>query len=283
MEQRALGFGVNIRPRKAALAYASRGDSLSALRRPHNLRVVIVARELNRQRFRRSWGSQERRAMKQIRHPYLRMRSLLGTLLAALALTAQPLGSQAQDEAVRIEEHLDQALQPLTAAEIQQATTVLQRDDRARARLATGQRVRTVSVERHEDDKGAPTGQRRADVVLYNYDTNETISAIVALDPMPRIEHLTVIRDQPPGLGIQEVEEAQQLALGHPTVQAELQAAGLAGRESDLLITHIRVQAAAPGDPCSTDRCVALFFNTRDAVLDIQPVVNLTTGEVEVQ
>jgi Cu2+-containing amine oxidase len=221
--------------------------------------------------------------MNQIRHPYLRMGRSLSTLLAALPLAGQPLESQAQDEAVRIEEHVDQALQPLTAAEIRQATTVLQRDDRARARLLTSQRVRTVSVERHEDDKGAPPGQRRADVVLYNYDTNETISAVVALDPRPRIEHFTVTPDQPPGLGTQEVEEAQQLALAHPTVQAELREAGLAGRESEFLITHIRVQAAAPGDPCSTDRCVALFFNTRDAVLDIQPIVNLTTGEVEVQ
>jgi Cu2+-containing amine oxidase len=221
--------------------------------------------------------------MNQVLHISLRMRGLLATPLAALALAAPPLVSQAQDEAIRREEHVHQALQPLTAAEIQQATTVLQSDDRVRTRFARSPRVQTVLVERHEEDKDAPTGQRRADVVLYSYDTNESISAVVTLRPTPRVEHLTVTRNQPPGLSTEEVEEAQQLALAHPTVQAGLRAAGLDGRESELIITHMRVQTAAPGDPCSTHRCAVLFFNTRDAVLDIEPIVDLTTREVEVQ
>jgi Cu2+-containing amine oxidase len=221
--------------------------------------------------------------MNQVRGTHFRTRRLLGMLLAVPALAAQPVASQVQNEAVRIEERKDPALQPLSAAETRQATSILQGDERARTRLASGQRVRTVYIERRVEDKGAPRGQRRADVVLYNYDTNETISAVVALGPRQRIEQLTVTRGQPLGLGTQEVEEAQQLALAHPAVQAELRAAGLAGRESELIITSMRIQTVAPGDPCSSDRCVTLFFNTRDAVLDIQPVVNLTTGEVEVQ
>jgi hypothetical protein len=88
---------------------------------------------------------------------------------------------------------------------------------------------------------------------------------------------------QAPELGIEEVEEARRLALAHPTVQAELRANGLTGRERQLIITHLQVQTDAPDDPCSTDRCVVLFFDTYDAVLDIAPIVNLTTGEVEVQ
>ena len=143
-------------------------------------------------------------------------------------------------------------------------------------------------VERREEDKDVRTGQRRtgqrrADVVLYNYDTNETISAVVILAPGPqRVADLAVIRGQPRGLSAEEVQEAQQLALAHPAVQAALQAAGLAGRESELIITHMHVRAAAP-DRCSTHRCVALSFNTRDAVLGIEPVVDLTTGDVAVQ
>ena len=121
-----------------------------------------------------------------LHHRRVRMRGLLAPLLTTLALAAQPLTSQAQDEAARIERHVNQALQPLTAAEIDQVTAALQSDDRARARLATNQRVRTVLVERHEEDKGAPTGQRRADVVLYNYDTNETTSAVVTLGAEPQ-------------------------------------------------------------------------------------------------
>jgi hypothetical protein len=224
--------------------------------------------------------------MKQARHICFRirigMRGLLATLLAALALAAQGLTCQAQDRITRIEGHADQARQPLTAAEIDEATAVLEGDDRARTHLAKTQRVRTVLVERHEEDKDAPTDQRRVNVVKYNYDTNETISAVVTLRPRAQAEQLSVTRDQPPGLGPEEVEEARQLALTHPTVQAALRAAGLAGRESELIVTHIRVQPAAPGDRCSTDRCVVMFFNTRNAVLGVEPIVNLSTREVTV-
>lgn len=207
----------------------------------------------------------------------------LVTLLAVLVLGIQLPASQERGEGVRIEKQENRELQPLSTAEKQQAITVLQSDNRALRSLAGSQRVRTILIERHEEDKGAPTGKRRADVVLYNYDTNETTSAVVTLGPLPGVEYLTVTRDHPPGLSTQEVEEAKQLALAHPTVQARLRAADLAGREHELIITHLLARAAAPDDPCSTHRCVALFFNTRDAVLDIKPVVDLTTEEVEIQ
>ncbi|MGH6898929.1 MAG: hypothetical protein ACREJ5_20670 [Geminicoccaceae bacterium] len=213
--------------------------------------------------------------MDQARHIH---RRLLATLLAALALAVHPLAAQAPDEDVFIEESVDEALLPLTAREIRQAVSALQRD------VGVGdQRVLTVSVDRHEEDEDAPADQRRADVILYNYDTNETIAAVVTLDPRPQVEELMVTPDQAPGLGTEEVEEARQLALADPTVQAELRANDLTGRERELIITHIRFQTQVPDDPCSTDRCVLLFFNTPEAVLDIEPVVNLTTGEVAIQ
>jgi hypothetical protein len=221
--------------------------------------------------------------MNQARPIHLGMRGLLATLLAALAFAVHPVAAQAPDENVSIEETLDEAFRPLTAREIRQAVSALRRDEEASERLPGNQRVRTVSVERHEEDKGAPTDQLRADVILYNYDTNETIAAVVTLGPSPVVEQLMVTPDQAPGLGAEEVEEARQLALAHPTVQAQLRADDLTGRERELMITHIRVQTEAPDDPCSTDRCVVLFFNTPDAVLDIEPVVNLTTGEVGIQ
>jgi Cu2+-containing amine oxidase len=217
-----------------------------------------------------------------------RMRDSLATVLAALALAAEPVASQVRDETPRIKEYVDDTLQPLTAAEIQQATAVLQRDDRAHALLVSDQRVRTVFIERREDDKDVDTGQpradrRRADVVLYNYDTDETISAVVTLGPGPRVEHLAVTPGQPAALGSQEVEEARQLALADPTVQAGLRAAGLLGRESEFIITGLRFQPAVLDEPCSTHRCVVLFFNTRDSVLGIEPIVDLTTREVQVR
>jgi Cu2+-containing amine oxidase len=201
----------------------------------------------------------------------LKMRGLLATLLTAPALAVQPLAAQAPDEDVAIEESVDPALEPLTPREERQAVGALERD------LGVGdQRVEVVSVDRHEEDD-----ERSADVILYNYDTEETIAAVVTLEPSPQVEEVAVTPEQAPGLGTEEVEQAQQLALADPTVQAELRAIGVTERE--LIITHIRFQTEAPDDPCSTDRCVLLFFDTADAVLDIEPIVNLTTGEVAIR
>jgi Cu2+-containing amine oxidase len=201
----------------------------------------------------------------------LKTRGLLATLLTAPALLVQPLAAQAPDEDVVIEESVDPALEPLTPREERQAVGALERD------LGVGaQRVEVVSVDRHEEDD-----ERSADVVLYNYDTEETIAAVVSLEPRPVVAEVAVTPEQAPGLGPEEVEQAQQLALADPTVQAELSAIGVT--EGELIITHIRFQTELADDPCSTDRCVLLFFNTADAALDLQPLVNLTTAEVALQ
>src|SRR3712207_5910877 len=105
--------------------------------------------------------------MKQPLHTHLRMQGFLAAPLAVVALAAHPPMSQAQDRTARIEGRMDQQRQPLTAAEIDQATAALESDDRARGRLAGSQRVRTVLVERREEEKAAPASQRRADVVKY--------------------------------------------------------------------------------------------------------------------
>jgi Cu2+-containing amine oxidase len=211
---------------------------------------------------------------------------VLGSMVALLTgfvFGVQLLAAQGQNEVPRIEEHGNPERKPLTSTEIQQALSVLRRDSRIRETLARSQQVQTILVERHQEDKEASPSERRAHVVLYIYDTNETISSVVTLEPRPSVEDLTVTRGQPPGLTAQEVEEAKQLALDDPTVQERLRDAGLAGRESELIITHLLAHASSPDDPCSIDRCVALFFNTEDAVLAIEPIVNLITGEVQIQ
>ena len=213
----------------------------------------------------------------------LAARGVLATLLVALGLAVPRAAAQERGESVRIEPREDRTLQPLTAEEMSQATTAVQHAPAASRSLDRRQRVRTISVERQEEGKRAPAGQRRAYVVLYNYDTNETTSAVVALGPSPRVEQLTVARDQAPSLSPAEVEDAKRRALAHPAVRAKLRAVGLAGRTQELIITHLLAKSASPGDPCATHRCVGLFFNTPDAVLDIHPVVDLTTGEVDIQ
>jgi Cu2+-containing amine oxidase len=221
--------------------------------------------------------------MNRVLHICLMVFGLLAILLAGIVLSIQLPAAQERGNPPVIDEWEDRALQPLTVTEIQQANTAIRSDNRARRVLAGNQRVRTIFVERYEEDKNAPTGQRRAHIVLYNYDTNETLSAVVTLEPRPWVDHLTVTKSQPPVVSTQEVDEAKQLALNHPTVRARLWTAGLAGRESELIITHLLARATAPDDPCSTHRCIALFFNTHDAVLGIEPIVDLTTGEVEIQ
>src|SRR5688500_13271693 len=100
-------------------------------------------------------------------------------LVAGFILVTQPPTSLAQEEITKVEEHLNPALQPLTAAEIDQAIAAFEGDQRSRERVTRNQRIQTILVERHEEGKDTLQDQRRADVVRYNYDTNETISAIV--------------------------------------------------------------------------------------------------------
>jgi Cu2+-containing amine oxidase len=205
---------------------------------------------------------------------------VLGPSVLLLAIVALARVGSSQD-GVRVEQQHHPGLRALTAAERRDAVAaVVQQERRAATSLATGKRVETVVVERyHDEDKGARSSDQRAHVVLYNYETSETVSAIVSLGSL-RVESMSVVKDQPPGLGPAEIERARQVALAHPTVRARLQAAGMAGREHELIITHLLVRAVAPGDPCFTRRCVALFFNTRTDVLGIEPIVDLGTGHV---
>jgi Cu2+-containing amine oxidase len=140
-----------------------------------------------------------------------------------------------------------------------------------------------VSVELHEEDKRAPAAARRAEVVTYNYDTDETTAAVVALGNNPRVERLVVKKGIQPRLSVDEVEEAKRLALADPAVQAQLRRAGVAGREGELIITHLQVKAVDARDPCATHRCVLLSFHTRSAVLYINAVVDLTDRRVELE
>jgi hypothetical protein len=94
-----------------------------------------------------------------------------------------------------------------------------------------------------------------------------------------------VPRQSPLNWSIEEVEKAKKLALADPSVQAWLRAAGLAGREDELIINHIRFQPSpsAPSNPCWTRLCLDLSFNTRDAALDLRVIADLTTSEIQVK
>jgi hypothetical protein len=193
----------------------------------------------------------------------------LGTVFGPSLLLAQPGPASLLD--------------PLTPDEQQQARSVLLGDARARAHVNAGQKTRIVRTERHELGKGRlGPAVRSADVVMYDYTTNETVSAVVSLGNTPRVEQLATTTNRPPALSAEEVSEAKQLALASPAVQSKLAAAGLAGREGELMITHMLGVTRNVADPCSRHRCVQLFLNTANAVLDFQPVVDLTDMTVDV-
>jgi Cu2+-containing amine oxidase len=169
-------------------------------------------------------------------------------------------------------------LDPLTSAEKEQATKVLLGDPRMRQAIGISSSYRIVNIERHEEDKGiAATGGRRADVIMYNYATDETISCVVNLGSNPRVDAMKITKDLPSALSPEEVNEAKRLALADPIVQARLGSAGIT--EHPLIITYLlaRVQT---NPACSTHRCLMLFFNTQDAALDINVVVDLSAQRV---
>jgi Cu2+-containing amine oxidase len=166
-------------------------------------------------------------------------------------------------------------LDPLTSTEIEQAKKTVLGDARMRQAIGISSSYRIVNIERHEEDKGiAAVGARRADVIMYNYATDETITCVVNLGSNPQVDTIIITRDVPSALSPEEVDEAKRLALADPIVRARLGSAGIA--ERSLIITFLLARDA----PCSTHRCLMLFFNTQDAALDITVVVDLRAQRV---
>ena len=172
-----------------------------------------------------------------------------------------------------------QAFDPLNAQEIGLARSVLLTSAAVRQSLGGSPYYAIVNVERHIEAKNAPAG-RRADVILYNYTTGETISAVISLTAPPRVDALRATRDMPPPLGAEEAEAAKQLALANAGVRTRLQAAGVADSDPSLMVTHLFGRAEDARDACSRDRCVILFFNTRTAFL-FSAAVDLTVRTVQ--
>ena len=104
------------------------------------------------------------------------------------------------------------------------------------------------------------------------------------LGSKPAVDAMATTRTQQPALSPEEVAEAQQLALADPVVRERLKGAGVVNNvSSDLIITYLFAKAMNQEDTCSSHRCVLLFFNTKDAVLDINPIIDLSAQEVHCQ
>jgi hypothetical protein len=174
-----------------------------------------------------------------------------------------------------------QPFDPLNAREIDIAKGALLTSVTVQQSLGSQPYYTIINVERHNEPKGTTAGGRRADVILFNYTTNETISAVVNLAGTPRIDALRVTKEPPPPLGTEETEAAKQMAFANPAVQARLQVAGVAASDPSLIVTHLFGRAEDTRDVCSRNRCVVLFFNTAARFL-FPAVVDLTARNVRI-
>src|SRR6185295_14296441 len=109
-----------------------------------------------------------------------------------------------------------QAFDPLNLQEIALAKSALLGNVTVRQSLGSQPYYTIINVERHNEPKGSASPGRRADVILYNYTTNETISAVVSVAGNPRIDALRVTKEPPPPLGPDETEAAKQMAFASP-------------------------------------------------------------------
>lgn len=177
-----------------------------------------------------------------------------------------------------------QPFDPLTPAEIAQAKSLLLNDGRVKQNLGNNSRFRILSVERREQPKDAKFAtQRGASVTLYIYTKDETMVVAVRLGNNAGVDALVTTRRAQPALSPEELEEAKQLAMANPAVQFQLGKAGLSGRSEDLIVTYLFAKSVNEQDACATHRCVILFFNTPNAVLDVTPVVDLSAQRVQVR
>jgi hypothetical protein len=174
-----------------------------------------------------------------------------------------------------------QPFDPLSTREIDMAKGTLLASLTVRQSLGARPYYTIINVERHIEPKGVTAAGRRADVMLFNYTTNETISAVVSVAGSPRIDALRVTKDPPPPLGVEETDAARQMAFANGAVQARLQGAGVAASDPSLIVTHLFGRAEDTRDVCSRNRCVVLFFNTRAQFL-FPAVVDLTERTVRI-
>jgi hypothetical protein len=182
-------------------------------------------------------------------------------------------------------------LDPLTRIERERAEQVARAYGATKEFLGVGRSrliyVDFISVKR--DPKAVEPSGRFADVLFYRYIDNSGLRLLVDIAAGAVIDTAPVAGRSVP-LAAAEVEEAARLAMASDEVVRLLggntgfrAATGPATREqiNDNRIEALRTLGSAPDDPCIRDRCVVLFFRTRNRYIAMnQIVVDLTTQRV---
>jgi len=188
-------------------------------------------------------------------------------------------------------------LDPLTPAEVAAAQQIATKHERVVAVAGPSPRIVTVqfiSVKASASGGAEPNG-RWADVIVHNDRDLGGARVLVNLstNSVAEIVKLTE-RNVPIGQG--DVETAASLAVENAAVQRLLGGADVArtfragnGPTPREALNQNRIQGVSdrgvdPDDPCTTHRCVALFFRTRGGyVATNQVTVDLTLRRVYVR
>jgi len=152
-------------------------------------------------------------------------------------------------------------------------------------------------VQRHNEDKNADPGSRKADVHYYNYSTNESIRVVVDLNSNA-VQETQVTRGaaNQPFFTRAEIQTALQLILEDPHTGPLFKKAYLEITGASLVNVASQLQDAQGGvffhDPatplgsvtaaCVQDRCMQLFIPINEAsYIDmVNVVVNLSKMQV---
>jgi Cu2+-containing amine oxidase len=197
--------------------------------------------------------------------------------------------------------HARRPLDPLTAAEKQEAERIARADSRVIQLLDKG-RTELVYVSffalkpanpSANRDPDRLTLERAAEVVFYRFDGNFGIRALVSLGRKGVISVERLESADVPLTG-QDWTDALQLALKNPEIQQMLgkdvdKFSRLSRRQSNAAtlkqnaVRILLIVATSPKDPCFGNRCVQLLFRRGPVYLVDSAIVNLSSGVVQVR
>ncbi len=158
--------------------------------------------------------------------------------------------------------------------------------------IATNDHQEVLLIERHEE-KGAPEGQRRADVYIYNYETDELQESLVDLNTSEIISSVTKQGVQLP-LTENELKRAKEIVFKDEDERQILEheykriTSRTLNDVSELNIKAFTFMADSlpnrvneASKQCGIQRCAQLMLYTdENIVFEISPIVNLSAGVV---
>ena len=240
----------------------------------------------------------------------------------AVSVPSPQTGSRprvAADEQRTVEVRSPRGSNPLAPSEIDHSKQIADSSDQVKRAVANaagsarlerlaarspklGQSLKNVQplfTQRHIEDKNADPQSRKADVLYYNYSTNEVIRVVVDLNSNA-VQETKVTRGvaEQPFFTSVEIKAALQLIFDHPQLGPRLRTAyqDVTGQGlTDVSPLEAKAQggiffpnsaARTPlGDAtadCAQDRCMQLFVPIDDTkfIDTTNLVVNLSTGQI---